>query len=164
VINEDWEGYAGRVKLIVPKGDITTKLDNGVNVFADFLGVYECSNGGGFSAAGSDLTTIKVNNKDSVSVGGSVDLANLECNNATSVYAAGCALTAKSIGDFFWLGVYFNNAEAGGVANFLNGTNATAEEVNDYMFSRGWLTEEEHLAGIEAWIAIYLASWTISLN
>jgi len=159
VINDFWGGIAGRVKLIVPKNTTTTKLDNGV-VFADYLGNYECNNSGDFSAALSDLTSIKVNNKSSISVGGSLNLVSLECNNATAVYASNCALTAKSIGDFL-IAASTNNPTAIGTANFSAGTNAIYGDVASYLTGIGVSLPGGSLTG---WITQNLPNWTITLN
>jgi hypothetical protein len=152
---------AGNVKLIIPKGEISTKLDNGVDVFADFTGSYECNNLGSFSAASSDLISIKVNNKTSVSVGGSVDLDVLECESATAIYATNCALTAKSIGDFL-IAAYTNNPTASGTANFTGGTNADLEAVSVYMQTQGYGDGTE--LWLTTWIGAELATWNIDLN
>jgi hypothetical protein len=160
VINYDWEGEAGRVKLIVPKDSTLLKIAE-----SKFIGGLTAEEAGIINTGLSTLITrVIAPHATQMYISSCPLLAEFTAPIATVVSASICALTAKSIGDYLWLGVYTNNPTASGTADFSGGTNATAEDITTYMGDAGYLDNSEVFAGVEAWIASVLATWTISLN
>jgi len=162
VIDYDYTGVAGAVKLVVPKD--TTLLrntnDDDSKVF-DFSGVFIYSGLGALKAVQSDITKIYANNIELASCYNNTLLSELHTDNATSINAVNCALTAKSIGDFL-IAASVNNPTASGTADFTGGTNADKGAIRVYMEAALGVS----ISSLADWITANLSSWdgNISYN
>lgn len=174
VINYDWTGNAGRVKLIVPKNTSTIGLTSSdFNIKSKFVGKFEtiiCDNHN-LSIdirANSLITSVVAKNATIVDITNSTGITSVVSGNAINLYALGCSLTAKSIGDFLFAAAA-NNPTASGVANFAGGNNATYSSVSNYIKATYnpfvgadyvGVAENELLA---KWIFINLNKWDVQL-
>lgn len=152
IIDEVWEGIAGRVKLIIPKDTTLLSISK-----TGFYG----SQFSGHVGLVSKITTV-----DFSAV---LELTSFSAPYATVVDAPNCALTAKSIGDFLFAAAA-NNPTASGVANFSGGNNATDRAITDYMNDtyNPFVGAAYEGASIDEllsiWIGLNLEQWAISLN
>ena len=166
VINYDWTGNAGRVKLIVPKNTSTIGLTSSdFNIKSKFVGKFEtiiCDNPN-LSIdirANSLITSVVAKNAALVDITNSTGITSVVSGNAINLYAPGCSLTAKSIGDFLFAAAA-NNPTASGVANFTAGNNATYGQIESYMaqFDIDILNDR-----LDFWIEAHLSNWTVTLK
>jgi len=157
VIDTTWGGSAGKVVLVIPKTTTIVTTDKTGSYSSDFTGDFSCnlnaiylSSGSSFSSYTTPNATIQVN------FGASSSLTDFYAPKiATNIFASGCALTAKSIGDFL-ISASINNPTASATANFGLGTNANRDAINAYLITRGTT-----LAAIEL---IIDPTWTLTFN
>jgi hypothetical protein len=159
VINYDWRGSAGRVKLIVPKSTSILRLSGG-----KFTGAL-LSNGTyntdfTYQGTSNGIESISLPNASYiVNVQNDNSLKDVYCPKAIKLFAAGSSLTAKSIGDFLFAAAA-NNPTASGVANFTGGNNAYIAEVAVYMSGN----PDQDATFVEDFISNNLPNWTITLR
>jgi len=181
IIDTDWTGAAGKIKLVIPKnltdtftisnsdfiGNIkflqTTTSVNAVNcnniaiIYADGTDLLACYDSDTLYALSAASATI-------ISCYGNIALENLYAPNAVSVLANYCALTAKSIGDFLFYAKANNPTAVGAIANFSDGTNANKKAVAEYINNTTYASAALGNAAFDTWIAANLASWSITAN
>lgn len=166
VIDYNWTGNAGRVKLIVPKTTSTIGLTSSdFNSKSKFVGKFEtiiCDNPN-LSIdirANSLITSVVAKNAARVDITNSTGITSVVSGNAINLYAQDCSLTAKSIGDFLFAAAA-NNTTAIGVANFTGGNNADFSAIENYMAG---VVEQVGSMGLDFWIEARLSNWTITLK
>jgi hypothetical protein len=155
-INTTWTGYAGNVKLIIPKNTSKFNIENG-----SYKGVLKTNTMASVTCDNCNLLTSvsKTNGTSFVYFALCPSVTSFYAPLTTIVYGDHCALTAKAIGDFLFEAAQ-NNPTAAGIANFSGGTNAGTVAVSQYMSNDptdngNWLSD---------FIQNNLPNWTITLN
>lgn len=157
-IDAVYNGSEGRITYYVPKDSAVAEFDNanitGItgNISTDFAG--QCK----FSSQ-VYLTGITVTETTYLTCIADASLTNLVAPKAVEVYASGCALTAKSIGDFL-IAASVNNPTESGIADFSGGTSANKGDIKAYME----IALDTTITSLGDWIAANLATWTITYN
>ena len=164
VINYDYTGVAGNVKLIVPKDTAIIKTSEAGVGGSAFHGDLKIETSCALYELGySEYMTIDVNNAtDRVIAPSNLFLYSFKCDEAKEVDFSYCACTAQSIGLFLAAAATYNPNYAGD-ANFSGGDNALKADVATFMFNSGLLTPNS-VAALNLWIATYLPNWTIQID
>lgn len=133
VINTTYTGATGEIKYFVPKNnvgqiaisssDLAGKITYNGNFGADY-----------FRAISTKITGANFPNKTIIDLSSNSLLTNILAPNAVNITAAGCALTAKSIGDILYQAYVANRQNVN--FNFSGGTNATSGAVNTYLLAK----------------------------
>jgi len=164
VINYDWEGVAGNVKLIVPKDTTDFRVINGLDtLISDFGG--NATIQGNYAVLRfqrTDIVSLEANNTVNVSINNNAVITTFSANNAIDVNASACALTDKSIGDFL-IAASVNNPTANGSADFSGGTNALFANIALYMHSIGVIGIPNPPA-LSAWLTANLSTWSLTFR
>jgi len=185
VINYDWEGIAGAVRLILPKdssvlatvggsltlfadytGDFVSEIPFDVNVFfvgCDLSSISTKANAPIDASSSLFLESVIANETSELYLDDCASLESFEADNTTTIVAKRCKITAKSIGDFL-IAASVNNPIASGTANFSDGTNANKKAVAEYINNTTYASAALGNAAFDAWVAANLASWSITAN
>lgn len=158
VINAQYTNFGGRVRLVIPK--TTTRLSTiggAGSIASDFYSVFE-SNLTGAITSSIYVSNVIVPNTVNLYVGGNANLTTFYAPKAQQISLTGCALTAKSIGDFLLSAVANNNLAVSCNAAFTGGTNATAMAISTYLFN------DSDVVTLLDWIDSNLPNWTITFN
>ena len=118
VINTTYTGVGGRITYFVPKTNTDTNIDA-----SDIAGTLTRNADAAFSFAGC-MNILGLNSPNGLvfNCGGSTAFENLVAPKATTIYGAGCAFTAKSIGDIIYAAYVDNRLNVN--FDFSGGTNA----------------------------------------
>lgn len=123
------------------------------NIYSDFAYI-NCSSSILIESLSMPLST-------SIRASGAISLSTLNIPFGRSLVCDGCALTAKSIGDFL-IAASVNNPTVAGVANFSGGTNASYGEIQTYFTSIGF--NYNGYSDMTEWLAGDLETWTITIR
>jgi len=164
VINYDWEGDAGAVRLIVPKETDSVSLSNSTDsVVGDYSGVIDVKSPiSELRTIARGYTSITSLTAEDVFCYLNAHLTELIVPNAINVYAASCALTEKSIGDFL-IAASVNNPTANGSADFSGVTNPLFANIALYMHSIG-VIEIPTPPALSAWLTANLSTWSLTFR
>lgn len=159
VIDTTYEGYAGVIRLTIPKTTVLLQLTDNVGG-SYFSGSFVTSIAlSSLIIAGCQFTSVSaVNLLSTLSIAVQEDLTSFYAPKAININAFGCALTAKSIGDWLFAAKK-NNPTEHGSADFIGPDNAQDYLVAVYMFGSG--ADEETLV---TWIGDNLPNYTIDFN
>jgi len=162
VVNYNWEGIAGAVRLIVPK-DTAVIFTKEIGVGgSDFIGELTTTNSGSLDFGFNQLTKITATNANIVAATNNMGLTDFSAENATQIYLSACALTDKSIGDFL-IAASVNNPTANGSADFSGVTNPLVANICGYMYSIG-VIEIPTPPALSAWITANLSTWSLTFR
>ena len=126
VIDTTYSGVGGNITYYLPKTNTDTNIDG-----SDIAGTLTRSSTALFSFVGC-INIIGVISEHGLvfNCGGAASLDNLVAPKATTIFASGCALTAKSIGDILYAAYIDNRKNV--VFDFSGVTNASYGDLENY--------------------------------
>lgn len=133
VINTTYTGVAGRITYYVPKNSSVDVSGSGLSGEITYNGTQM------ISAISVPITKLTANLSTEIHSYSNSLLSVIEGEKAITVIANGCALTAKSIGDILYAAYVDNRANVN--YNFIDGTNAGYDAIDDYLIENYSLDE-----------------------